>query len=224
MRLHLELDLLAEVDRPAVVDPEPERSARIRAAAGETLLDRREVDGVVHVPHEIDVGHPHVPGEPPPRSLGLGHLEPGRHDAATRGRSVDVEVVDPGRTAVGPQVDPHAVYLDTSSSVSRQRHPAAGRDRARPAAPGEQLDLAVRHGRREDVDAHGAHDPEVLGRAPPCLVHVVRGDVLEEARDGVESEPAPGIAVGKADPACRAVRPPLSRRRDERLRLHARER
>jgi hypothetical protein len=74
----------------------------------------------------------------------------------------------------------------------------AGRccNRRQPAAPGDELDRAVGEEGLEHVDAHPAHEPEVLGRSPAGLVDVVDRDLLQEPGDGVEPEPAPRVHVG----------------------------
>jgi hypothetical protein len=96
-------------------------------------------------------------------------------------------------------MDPRAVDLDRAACVPGERPSPARRDSRDAAAPRDDLDPAVVEEGDEDVDTDGAEDPEVLRSAPTGLVDVVRRDVLEVSRDGVEPQ-APGrVRVGEPD-------------------------
>lgn len=77
--------------------------------------------------------------------------------------------------------------------------------------------MIVVDGRRHDLDPQMPHDPQVLRCPPPGRVDVVRGDVLQIARDRVEAQPAARVAIREPDATARAEDSAGLRKRDERL-------
>src|SRR6185436_15181065 len=121
---------------------------------------------------------------------------------------VDVEPLDAGRPLVGIEVDPDAVDLDSPARVAGDRPAASRGDRGEAAAPGDEFDLAVEEKRLAHLEPDPPDEPEVLGRAPPRLRHVLDRDVLEEPGDRVEAQAAALVHVREPDPPARRKRPP----------------
>ena len=165
----------------------------------------------------MSVGCTQRPASPLSVRRRVGELEPRRDGATSRRLGVGAEALDASGPRVGPQVDPHAVELDASPAIARQRQAPAGCNCRHAAAPGRELDPVVPDKWSDDVDPDLTQDPEVLGRPPPGLVDVVDRDVLEVPRNRVEPEPPVGVPVGKPDAAARAEGSARERARDQRF-------
>ena len=139
----------------------------------------------------------------------------GRDRASFRSVRIQTEALEPGGPSVGAEVDPDAVELDPPAAITHQRHPAAGGQSCRSAAPRRQLDVIVLDCRRHDLDPDVTHDPQMVGGAPPGLVDVVHRHVLEIARDCVQPQPSGGVPVGEPDAPAGAKHPACGRQRDE---------
>ena len=171
-------------------------SRPIDLLAGEPVLHRLPVHGVVDVAVGIDVGRPQRPGDA--RRARRRRRQESFVETARPLRRIRPEVPDPCRALIAVEVDPHAVDLDRAARVSRDAPAPAGRDRGNAAAPGRELDLPIAKERRDDVDLDASDDPQMVRDAPAGLLDVVDRRVLEEPGDRIEAHPAVALPISEA--------------------------
>jgi hypothetical protein len=127
---------------------------------------------------------------------------------ARRGHAVEPEALDPGRSLVGTQVDPHAVDLGMPTPVAGERPAPPGRDCGETAAPRHELHFAVPQKRLVDVDSDSPDKPQMRRRSPAGLLDVVDRDVLKQARESVEPDAAKRVDVGEPQTPAAGECPP----------------
>ena len=185
-----QLDRVGEVDRVAVVELRRERRPDVDRARVKDVLDRLPVDGVVHVPVQVDVGRAQRPGRPRRVPGRRGQLEPRRDGPARRRLRVDAERLDPRRPLVGPEVDPDAVDLDVPAAVSRGATSAGPRRSRRARCTTSRARPRGRRGTASEP-RRGCAGRTTGDRAPPTPSPARR----RSRRPGGSARPRPAAAA-----------------------------